>query len=292
MGVNVEPVAASEDSRVDLVALWRLLWENKVLIVASTAACGVIAVVLALTATPMFKAEASITQVTNTNLGAAAGLASQLGGLASLVGVNLGAAGGLDRDALAVLKSRNLVEEFVRSHDLVPVLYKDAKKPPTLWLATRRFKNDVLSIREDKRNGVTVIAINWKDPKVAAQWANDFVRLANDMVRRRAMDDAKASIAYLADQVQQTKVVEMQRVMYNLIENETKTLMLANVKSEYAFALVDPAVPPEVRNTPKRTIMVLIGLVVGGVIGVMLALGRNLLREYRRTTRLAAAEQA
>jgi LPS O-antigen subunit length determinant protein (WzzB/FepE family) len=84
----------------------------------------------------------------------------------------------------------------------------------------------------------------------------------------------------------------MQRVMYNLIENETKTLMLANVKSEYAFALVDPAVPPEVRDTPKRTIMVLVGLVVGGVIGVLLALGRNLLREYRRTARLAAPERA
>jgi uncharacterized protein involved in exopolysaccharide biosynthesis len=292
MAVDTDRIGAREESRVDLFALWRLLWDNKFLIGGASLACGIIAVVLALTATPMFKAEAAITQVSNVNMGAAAGLASQLGGLASLVGVNLGGAGGLDREALAVLKSRKLIEEFVRSHDLVSVLYKDAKEPPTLWLATRKFKNDVLAIREDKRNGVTVISINWKDPKVASQWANDFVRLANDMVRRRAMDDAKASIAYLTDQVQQTKVVEMQRVMYNLIENETKTLMLANVKSEYAFALVDPAVPPEVRDTPKRTIMVLVGLVVGGVIGVLLALGRNLLREYRRTARLAAPERA
>jgi uncharacterized protein involved in exopolysaccharide biosynthesis len=281
-------IAAREDSTVDLFALWRLMWGNRYLISAVTAVCGIIAVVLALTATPIYRAEAAITEVNNSNMSAAAGLASQLGGLASLVGVNLNTR--LDQEATAVLKSRRLVEEFVRSHDLVKVLYAESKEPPTLWLAVRRFKNDILVLRDDKRNGVTVVTINWKDAKVAAQWANEFVALANDMVRKRAIDDAKASIAYLREQISQTNVVEMQRVMYNLIENETKTLMLANVKSEYAFALVDPAVAPEVRQSPKRTLMVLVGLVIGGVLGIVLALGRNLVREYRRSARPAALD--
>ena len=182
---------------------------NRYLIGSVTFVCGVIAVVLALTATPMYKAEAAITEVNNSNMGAAAGLASQLGGLASLVGVNLNA--GLDRESTAVLKSRRLIEEFVRSHDLVLVLYADAKEPPTLWLAVRRFKNDILSIREDKRNGVTIIGINWKDPKVAARWANEFVTLANNLMRKRAIDDSNASIAYLREQVEQTKVMNRDR---------------------------------------------------------------------------------
>jgi len=56
--------------------------------------------------------------------------------------------------------------------------------------------------------------------------------------------------------------------MYDLIEQETKTLMLANARTEYAFTIVDPAVAPEVRIQPKRTLMALGGLVAGLLIAL------------------------
>jgi LPS O-antigen subunit length determinant protein (WzzB/FepE family) len=69
--------------------------------------------------------------------------------------------------------------------------------------------------------------------------------------------------------------------MYNLIENETKTLMLANARSEYAFTLVDPAVTPEVRIRPRRTLMVLIGLLVGGLLGMVIAFAHGSFARYK-----------
>jgi uncharacterized protein involved in exopolysaccharide biosynthesis len=63
--------------------------------------------------------------------------------------------------------------------------------------------------------------------------------------------------------------------MYNLIESETKTLMLANARAEYAFTVVDPAVVPEERVSPRRTLMVLSGLFIGMVVGVLIAWVRN-----------------
>ena len=114
-----------------------------------------------------------------------------------------------------------------------------------MWLAVKDFKEGVLTIREDKRTGLLTIDVDWEDPAVAAKWANGFVALANERLRTRAIDEATRNIAFLNAQIPQTSVVEVQRAIYNLIESETKTLMLANVRMEFAFTVIDPAVPPE-----------------------------------------------
>jgi uncharacterized protein involved in exopolysaccharide biosynthesis len=63
--------------------------------------------------------------------------------------------------------------------------------------------------------------------------------------------------------------------MYSLIESETKTLMLANGRVEYAFAVVDPARIPEHRERPKRSLMAATGLALGMVVGVLVAVIRG-----------------
>jgi hypothetical protein len=211
---------------------------------------------------------------------AGGGLASQLGGIANLVGLNLGNMNGSQQNQ-GLLRSRRLIEEFVKSHNGMPELFLNSKQSPTLWLTVRKFKESVLSIRDDKRAGLTIIEITWKDPTVAARWANEFVALANELLRERAMNESKASLAYLNRQVDTTTVLDLRRVLYNLIENEEKTLMLANARTEYAFAVVDPAVAPEERYSPRRALMMLVGLAVGALIGTIVAFVLNSRAEQR-----------
>ena len=160
-------------------------------------------------------------------------------------------------------------------------LFLKPKKKPTLWQAVDKFQKAVLTITDNKRDGTVAITINWTNPHTAARWANGFVALANEFLRARALNDARRNIDYLNGQIAHTNAVEVQKVMYNLIENETKTAMLANGRIEYAFAVVDPAVAPEVRTSPKRTLMVLIGLILGGLAGIAVALVRNRIVQSR-----------
>ena len=278
MMIPADQVPGLHSDRVDVSALLRLLWAYKVFIIGLTLLGGGIAAYLALTAVPVFRAEVSVAEVTHGNAGAAASLASQLGGLASLVGVNLGNSGNNGREARSLLNSRQLLEEFINRRQLIPVLYPDRTPPPTLWFAVKHFRDDIVSIREDKRTGLTIVAVNWTDPAIAAKWANDIVALANELLRTRAIAESKASIAYLNGQVSQTDVIDVRKVMYELIENETKSLMLANAKTEYAFTTIDPAVPPEIRFSPRRTLMVLLGLAIGMMLGVIGVFLRNLFR--------------
>jgi uncharacterized protein involved in exopolysaccharide biosynthesis len=261
---------------IDFAGIWRVIRGARYLILTTTIICGGIALAIALAITPIFRAETVITTVRNGNLGGQMG--GQLGGLAniaSLAGVNLDSGSSADREAKAVLQSRSLVQEFISRNDLINVLLPRASRPPTMWLAVKEFKEGELSIRDDKRTGLLTIDVDWEDPAVAAKWANGFVALANERLRARAIDEATRNIAFLNAQIPQTSVVEVQRAIYNLIESETKTLMLANVRMEFAFTVIDPAVPPERKYRPKRSVYVLFGLFLGFAIGVLAAYWRS-----------------
>jgi LPS O-antigen subunit length determinant protein (WzzB/FepE family) len=128
-----------------------------------------------------------------------------------------------------------------------------------------------------------VISIAWTDPATAALWANEYVALANELIRTRALQHAESNIEYLRKQVEETNVVELERVIYNLIESQIQTLMLANAREEYAFIVVDPAVAPETRTTPRRKLIVLSGGALGVFFGVLAVFVINIFRQI--TTR-------
>jgi uncharacterized protein involved in exopolysaccharide biosynthesis len=276
-----ESAQADYDDGLDLAALWRLGWGSKYFILLCAVFCGLLAVAYALMATQIYRAEAVVAEVRDRNMSGAASLANQLGGLAALAGINVpGSEQG--REAQAVLQSRHLVEEFIQREGLLPVLNEKSSKPLTLWRAVKQFQEGILKIREDKRTGLTTVAIEWRNGATAANWVNKFVACANELMRTRALNDSSRNIDYLNKQIAKTNVVEIQRVMYNLIETETKTLMLANARTEYAFTIVDPAVTPEIRVRPQRTFIVLTATVMGALIGFAIVYVRRGVRTSRR----------
>jgi uncharacterized protein involved in exopolysaccharide biosynthesis len=279
---TVEEKLYDPESGLRLGAVWRLAWASKSLIVIVTLVCAALAGVVAFNIAPIFRAQTVVLTVHNGTMGGAGSLSGQLGGLASiasLAGVNLDAAGGADREAKAILESRKMAEEFIKQRNLLDVILPKSEKTPTLWLAVKSFREGVLAIREDKRTGLTTLDFSWTDPSVAAEWANAFVALANERIRARAIDQASRNIKFLNEQIEKTKIVEVQHSLYSLIENETKTLMLANAKAEYAFTVIDPAVPPERKTSPHRSLYILFGAFLGSAIGLLVAY----LRLKRRT---------
>jgi uncharacterized protein involved in exopolysaccharide biosynthesis len=275
-----QPIAIERADGIDIVAILRVLWRYRYLIGSASILFAIFAAYLALTAKEIFRAEVTVTEVHENGLSEEGGLSGQLGGLASLAGVALGP-GGEDATAQGVLASRHLIEEFIGRQNLVPVLTKNMGNRSTPWFAAKRFQENVVTIHDDPLKGLTTITMDWTDAATAAKWANDFVALANELLRAHALEEASRNVAYLNKQIDQTKAVEIQRTLYSLIESETKKLMLANGRIEYAFRIVDPAVAPEVRHSPKRTLMVLSGFALGFVLSSIFALARDAFRRRK-----------
>jgi uncharacterized protein involved in exopolysaccharide biosynthesis len=274
---------AKDGEDLDLAVLSRLLWRKRRLMAVGSLIGALLFGIWAFTAQPWFRAQVVVTPTRERNTGGVGALATELGGLASLAGVDIapGAMGNLQTSA-AILESRYLAEEFIKRNGLLAEMQRESGRNLTLWRATDGFKKGVLTIVKDQRKGVTTVTINWSDPATTARWANEYVALANELIRNRAVQDATHNIAYLNEQLAKTTDVELRKVMYNLIENETKTLMLANGRPEYAFQVVDPAVAPELKAGPHRLILTMVGFTIGFGIAAVIALISERVGRHRR----------
>jgi uncharacterized protein involved in exopolysaccharide biosynthesis len=208
-------------------------------------------------------------------LGGLGALAGQFGGLASLAGISIG--GNNKRDeTIAVLQSEFLTEKYINDHNLLPVLFSkywdsgtgkwnttDKKRIPTLWKANRYFNKSIRKVTDEKRTGLVYLKIEWKDPAVAALWANDLVKLTNSYLRDKAIVESEKSIAYLREEGAKTDSVDARHAIYTVMENEINKEMLAREREEYALKIIDPAVPPERPSSFGPLGMGIFGFVAG-----------------------------
>ena len=132
----------------------------------------------------------------------------------------------------------------------------------------KKFKGSHLSLSDDKETGMVTLSVNSQSPPVAKEWAEKLVHDINEQMRQQDVADAEARIAYLEEKLSETNIAGMQQVFYQLIESETRTVMLANAQSEYIFKTVDPAVVPQEKSEPKRALIAIVSTLLGGMLSV------------------------
>ncbi len=280
---NLPPQTGGE---LTLRDAWSMLWRDKWIIVAVTALFAVLSLVYALRATHWFRAEVLLAPAEQRS---APALGGTLGGLANLAGISVG--GGDGAEAVAVLNSRDFARQFIENGHLIPVLFPKAEaaqpkgdqdsretNPPDLRDAVRYFDLNVLSVSTDRSTGFVTLAVEWTDPKTAAKWANALVEQVNERMRQKALAEAEADVSFLRHEFEATSVVTLQQSIGHLLETELQKLMLARENKEFAFRVIDPATPPKQRVRPARTLIVMLGTVMGGMLAVCIVVLRGAFR--------------
>jgi uncharacterized protein involved in exopolysaccharide biosynthesis len=274
------------DSSSVVMAAWRGRW----LILAFIVAFGLLSVAYALLATEWYEAEVVLTPTGTKNTQGLANALGSLGGglgaLAGLAGISLG--GQSTAEPIGVLKSGEFAREFIEEQGLLHVLLADKwdakagrwkqtnpRKQPDIRDAVRYFDKHVLTVREDKRTGLFTVDIEWKSADVAAAWANRIVDRLNDQMRARALQEAQANVDYLRNELARTNVVSVEQAISKLLENEMQKVMVARGNKEFAFRVVDPAAVPKWRSWPKRTVVVALGILAGGLAGLIAVFARQ-----------------
>jgi len=229
--------------------------------------------------------------------GGASGLGAQLGGLAAIAGVDL-SGDAKKQESLAILQSRQLTRQFIQQQDIMPQLFPkkwdavahdwkhDSGKLPTLEAAVTKFRKQVLKISEDKRSGMVNLSVTWRDPVLAAAWANDFLSMANAAIRSRAIIDGKRSIELLRHETESLENVDVRQSLNRLIEGNYRKVSLAESRPDYAFHVVDPAGPIDRDDyvSPVRIAWALLASIIfGGTAFVIF------MRRERRTSQVGTA---
>ncbi|WKZ12696.1 MAG: Wzz/FepE/Etk N-terminal domain-containing protein [Gammaproteobacteria bacterium] len=284
----------SDDGALTLGELLRGAWTDRYWLLGIVIAALLLTALIVLLTSPVYRATAIVipaeSKQQTEGLG---GLIGQLGGVASVVGIDLPAVGN-HFESLALIESRGFIADFIERHKLMPILYPDRwdteaqrwhsdEREPSLDEAARYFADHVLVVAEDKRTGVITISVEFHDRVLAATWANGLVQDLNAELRRRAGDEAQRAIAYLNEHMDQTSSVEMRQVLYKIMENQLRSQMLSNVQQEFALKVIDWARPPgqdEIAR-PQKLLLGIAGLLVGVFIGLAVTASRSLRRRRR-----------
>lgn len=295
------------DDEIDLKELFLALWAGKWWIIACVFVFALAGAGYAIMKPNIYRSDVLLSPSAGSS---SSGISGQLGGLASLAGISLGGGGSNKSDlALQVLTSRKFVGDFIEQHQiLVPLMatkgwdkntntlkYDDSiydiktkqwlkdddgkSLQPTLLETTQYFIKNIMSVNSDTKTGMVTLSVDYYSPDVAQRWVTWLVSDLNEEMRLHDMQDAKSSIKYLNQQLEKTSLTDSRDMLYQLVEQQTKTLMLANVRKEYVFETVDPAVVAEQKSKPKRALIVAVSLVLGGFLGCLIVLIRQFLKK-------------
>jgi len=225
----------------------------------------------------------------------------QFGGLAALAGIDLDQDANV-KQAIAMLKSQQFTEAFIRDKQLLPVLFADkydektgswrvpADEMPTLWEGYDYFDREIRRVYEDKRAGTIILQIEWYDRHQAAEWANELAARINAQMRQRDIEEATRTIEHLEKELKKANLLTLQQVISNVLELEVRRRALANARKEYVFRILDPASPPDEDGfvRPKRWLYILLAPFIGLLIGILWVMVSQLIGRVMAATSSSA----
>ncbi|MDR0954923.1 MAG: hypothetical protein LBM20_06045 [Rikenellaceae bacterium] len=181
--------------------------------------------------------------------------------------------------------------------------------PPRLLECLRKS----LTIYTDKKSGLTTLSVTLTDPLVAAVAADSLAtrleRYLIDWRTRKAREDfsfvqerfAEAQADYFAAQeayarfsdanqhtarqsaaIERDRLYQAQQLVYTLyaqLAGQLEAARIAVQEQTPAFSIIEPAIVPARHSSPRRSLIVLIGLLSGIVIPMIVLFGRLFLRE-------------
>jgi uncharacterized protein involved in exopolysaccharide biosynthesis len=270
---------AQQPKEMTFLDLIKILVIYKWLMLAVFISVQVGGVIYSYTATPVYSAKV-IFAVAKKGASAGGGMSSIMSQLSGGGGLGLMAK---QRDkvaqGIATLESEQFMREFITEINLLPILYagrwdsktsdwkaSTADSKPRLSDGSRKL-NQIVMIDENTKSGLIELQVNWTDPVLAAKWANKLIFKLNEKLRAGAILEAGETIDFLKKEVEKTRIVELQQAIYFMIEEQINIQTMANIRQEYAFKVISPAIAPELDQyvSPQR-VLIFIGALLGGVI--------------------------
>lgn len=237
-----------------------------------------------------YQAEVHLISTNNDEQLSFGGAGGDLGGIASLAGFDsrLGSDSRLDRLALDVIQTHSFAADFLSNQpSLIPLLIAiqgwdlesstvefddslyspdtgwvnepitEIKKLEQLWSAVYQFEKR-LEVTESSTTNMVTLAFEHESPSVAVNVLEQLQLKINSQMRESVIQDSKRNIEYLTEEATNTSVADLKAVFYRLIEEQTKTLMLASSSREFVFKKATPILMPVSPSGPPRVLVTII----------------------------------
>ena len=296
----------NEEDEIDFRELFNVLWKGKWLILSITTFFSIIAVIYSLSLPNIYQSSTILNPVKNQSGGGQS--LGNLGGMASLAGINLSAQSGDTNSVQALKKIRTLsfFEDNILPNIFLPdlmameswnsasnvIVYdkdiydevtqtwtRDVKYPqtqaPSAQEAFAVYRNQHIQVSTDIDTGFVTLSVKHQSPFIAKAWTDLMVKQLNNFFRIKDKEEAKASVTFLNAQIAQTNFSEIKQVIAQLLQQKTQQLTLIEVSDFYVFEYLDPPAVMERKSEPRRSLICIFGTFLGGLFSILIVIIRH-----------------
>ena len=291
-----------DDDEINLRELINVLWTAKKGIILITAIFALGSVAYSLSLTNYYKSESLLIARSAAETQGLSGL----GGLAAMAGVNLSSSGeSKAAQTIELIKSRKFVKHLIKFDDILPSIMaaksydaatqellfdqnlydsetKTWKRKPNKngliapsYLEVHQKYAGMMSISQDTRTGFISISTEHISPLFAKELLELIIRESNELLRKKDMEESKQGLEYLTSELSKTPFIEIKESINRLIETLLETKMLAQINQDYILIKIEPPFIPEKKSKPIRSLICIIGTMLGGILSVLLVLIRH-----------------
>lgn len=194
---RTEPI----EEEINLLDYLIVLAKHKRLIAGITFGTALIAAIVSLLMTPIYKAETRILPPQQGSSSLAMSLLGQMGGMGGMADIAGGALGIKNPSDLyvGILKGRTVLDKIIDRFDLMKLYKADYR------VDARTHLSKVLDALSDKKSGIITVSVEDKDPKRAADMANAFVEELSNLNKALATTEAGQRRLFFEEQLKDAK---------------------------------------------------------------------------------------
>jgi len=230
-------------NEINLLDYWRLFWKRRKVVICVFLISVVSTAIISLIMTPIYQAKATLMPMESSQgrFSAALGALQNIPFIGGAVGGTLGKTA---TDKLVnILNSRTVAEDVVKKLDLVKIIFKKqwdrekgewkTDKPPTMQDTLQVLQKGLVKVADD-RKGLISITVEYEDPKLAADIANEYTVVLQKFLNENTISLAKRNRIFLEKQLAVTKA-DLQTSEEELRSYQTnKKIMALDSQSEGA----------------------------------------------------------
>ena len=287
------------DDEIDLRELFHVLWDKIFYIGAITSIFSLISIIYALMLPNIYQSQAVMMPMED-NQGMS-GMLGQYSGMASLAGISLPSeSGSKAQEAIARIQSfeffSNSFLPHIKLENLMAVkkwnrasntLTYDASdfnsesgqwvrkvKPPRSTIpssqeAYKKQYQEIMSVSEDKKTSFVTLSVEHQSPVIAQQWVEIMMDQIDQVMRDQDRQTALQSIAYLNSLAPTVNYEEISKALASLQQEQMKRLMMVEANENYIFKVLDSPIVPEMKVKPSRSLIVILGTMLGMMLSVL-----------------------
>jgi len=271
------------------------LWSTKILIIVMVAIFAVGSVIYSLSIPNKFTSSSLLKMSDNNSQPSSNSSMDMIG---SIAGLNLAAAGS-SKSSLVIetIESRDFLKHLLTFDKVLPSIVaiqsydketgelifndsiydqknntftSDPEKRPTFHKTYLTY-NNMINV-STTNTGYIYLSVTHLSPKFAYELLNLIISEVNSLSRTRILQESKDSLNFLYNRLTETNEIEIRNSINQIIGSELRRQMLAEVKKNYLINPLDKPFFPEMKSSPNRARICILGTILGFFLSILVSL--------------------